>query len=148
MPCSANPAQPHSGANIVSLKAPAQCYTASFAFSSEAKASYANSASPCEAQSYSEAILTSPETKKKAFKARRRVFQPKRATIQSPQVSVLDRLGPVNTDMRVYLNNKKKFRSEEPVHISPSQYRQAGYQLMIVHSVHCCLGLLPTPSTQ
>jgi len=84
-PCGASTAQPRSGANIASLKAPAQCYTSSFASSNKAKVLCANLASPCEAKSHSEAILASLETKKKAFKAKPRIFQPKRATIQSPQ---------------------------------------------------------------
>jgi len=71
--CDANPAQPYNGANIALVKAPAWCYTANFTSSSKAQAPCANSALPCEANSYNEAILASPETKKKAFKAKPRV---------------------------------------------------------------------------
>ena len=72
--------------------------------------------------------------------------QPKRASFQSPRVSVLDRLGPINTYLRDYLNNKWKLRSEEPVHISSSQCGQAGCQLVTVHFVYCCLEIILTTS--
>jgi len=93
-----------------------------------------------------EAILVSPITKKKTFKTKPKASQPKGANFQSPQASVMNRLGLVNTDLRDYLSNKRKLRSEEPVHISSSQCGQAGCQLVTVHSVHCCLGTIPTAS--
>ena len=83
-----------------------QRYTASFASNSEAKALCAMTASQCEAKFCGEAILASPPTKQRAFKAKPRVSQPKRAYIQSPRVFVLDRLGPANTDLRENLSNK------------------------------------------
>ena len=46
-----------------------------------------------------------------------------------------------NLNLRDYLSNKRKLHLEELVDISPSQCEQAGFQLKIVHSVHCCLGL-------
>ena len=85
--------------------------------------------------------------KRKAFKARPKVSQPNRANFQSPRVSVMDRLGPVNTDLRNYLSTKQKFCSEEPTYISPSQSGQIGYQLMIVHSIHCCPGKIQIAAT-
>ena len=76
--------------------------------------------SPYETTLSDEAILTSPIAKKKALKAKPRASQPKVANIQFFWVSVLDRLDPGNTDLRDYLSNKRKIRSEKPVHISPS----------------------------
>ena len=140
--CSANLAQPRSEANLASLKAPVQCYIASFTSSSGAKELFANLALPCEAKSHNKVILTSLETNKK-----HRVFQPKRAIIQSPRASVLDRLGPVKIGLREYPSNKQKLCSEKLVHISPSQRRQAGCQLVTVHSVQCYLGSIPTTSS-
>ena len=70
--------------------------------------------SPCEATLPGEAILTSPIAKKKAFKAKSKASQPTRADFQSPRVSVMDWLGPVNADLRDYLNNKRKLLSDEP----------------------------------
>ena len=72
-----------------------------------------------------------------------RTSQPKEVSYQSPRVSTLDRLGLVNIDLRDYLSNKQKLRSEETIHISPSQCGQAGYQLVMVHSIHYCLGTMP-----
>ena len=103
-------------------------------------------ASQGEATLSGEAILASPIAKRKAFKAKPRVSQPKEVSYQSLRVSVLDRLDPVNTDLRDYLNNKRKLRSEEPIHISPFQCGQAGCQLVMVYSVHCCLGMIPITS--
>jgi len=65
-------------------------------------------------------MLTSPTAKKKASKAKSRAFQPKKANIQALQVSVLDRLGLANTDLREYLSNKQKLHSEDPIHVSLS----------------------------
>ena len=78
-------------------------------------------ASPCEATFSGEAILASPIAKKKTIKAKPRASHPKGASFQSPRVSVLDRLGPVNTDLRDYFSNKQKLRSEVSVHISSSR---------------------------
>jgi len=102
---------------------------------------------PCEATLLSEAILTSPIAKRKAFKAKPRASQPKGTSFQSSRVSVLDRLGPINTDLRNYLSNKRKLRSEKLVHISPSQCGQARCQLVTVHSVHYCLETMPCKFT-
>jgi len=63
-------------------------------------------ASPCEAIISGKAILASPVTKKKAFKVKLKASQLKRANFQSPRVSVMDQLGPTNTDLRDYLSNK------------------------------------------
>ena len=49
-------------------------------------------ASPYEATLSGETILASPITKKKAFKAKPKASQIKRANFQSPRVSVMDRL--------------------------------------------------------
>ena len=100
-------------------------------------------ASPCKATLPGEAILTSPIAKRKAFKAKSKASQPKRANFQSPRVSVMYRLGPVNTDLRDYLSNKRKLRSDEPAHISLSQCGQERCQLVTVHSIHCWLGTIP-----
>ena len=59
---------------------------------------------------------------------------------------MLDQLDPGNTNLRNYLSNNWKLRSEEPVHISPSQCGQARCQPVMVHFVHCCLGPIPTTS--
>jgi len=99
----------------------------------------AKTSSLCEATLSGEAILPSPIAKRKAFKAKPRASQSKEASFQSSRVSVLDRLGPVNTDLRDYLSNKRKLRLEEPVHISSSQCGQAGCQLVTVYSIHCYL---------
>jgi len=50
-----------------------------------------------------EAILASPITRKKALKAKPKASQSKGANIQSHRVSVIDRLAPVNIDLRDYL---------------------------------------------
>jgi len=44
--------------------------------------------------------------KKKALKAKPKASQPERANIKSPRVSVMDRLGLINTYLRDYLSNK------------------------------------------
>ena len=62
--------------------------------------------SPRKATPPGEAILASPIAKRKVFKARPKASQPNRANFQSPRVSMMDRLGPVNTDLRDYLSNK------------------------------------------
>ena len=98
---------------------------------------------PCKVTLSGESILASPIAERKAFKAKPRASQPKGVSFQSSRVSVLDRLGPVNTDLRDYLSNKQKLRLEEPVHISSSQCGQAGCQLVTVHSIHYCLGTMP-----
>jgi len=82
--------------------------------------------SPCEATFSGEAILALPITIMKALKAKPKASQPKEANFQSHQVFVMDRLGLVNTDLRDYLSNKRKLRSEKFVHISPSQCGQVG----------------------
>jgi len=92
---------------------------------SEAKLAFKGRAktvvSPCEATLSGEAILASPIAKKIAIcKAKPKASQPKGASFQSPRVSVLDQLGPVNTDSRDYLSIKRKLLSEKSVHISPS----------------------------
>jgi len=74
-------------------------------------------------------------------------FQPKQAGSQPPWVSVLDRLSPANTDLWEFLSNKRKLRSEKPVHILSSQ---CGHRMPTseIHFVHYCLGSIPTPPTQ
>ena len=100
-------------------------------------------ASPCEPTLSGEAILVSPIARRKAFKTKPKASQPKGASFQSSRVSVLDQLGPINTDLRDYLSNKRKLCFEKLVHISPSQCGQVGCQLDTVHSVHYCLGIMP-----
>jgi len=100
-----------------------------------------------EATLSGEVLLASAITRKKALKAKPKVSQPKGDNIKSSQVFVMDWLGPVNIDLRDYLSNKRKLRSEESIHISSSQCGQAEYQLVMVHSVHCCLGTIPTISS-
>ena len=113
-------------------------WSARFTSSGKAKAPSSQTASPCEAKPYGEAILASPSAKKKAFKVKPKASQSKGGIFQSPRVSVLDWLGSVNTDLRDYLSNKQKPRSEEPVHVSPSQCGRAGCQFVTAHYVHCC----------
>jgi len=76
------------------------------------KAPSAEVASP-----HGEAILTSLPAKRKASKVKSRfkpkATQPIRANIQPPRVSVLDHLGPVNTDLREFLSNKQMSRRLE-----------------------------------
>jgi len=103
-------------------------------------------ASSCKATLSGETILASPIAKKKVLKAKPRVSQQKQANIQFSRVSVLDQLDAGNTDLRDYLSNKRKLHSEETVHISPAQCRQVRCQPVKVHSVHCCLGPIPTTS--
>ena len=55
--CHAAPAQPSSGVNLASLKAQAQCYTASLTSSNEAKVLYAITISQCEVNTI---VLSSP----------------------------------------------------------------------------------------
>jgi len=98
-------------------------------------------ASPCEANSSGEAIPAWSTTKKVTFKASPKAFQPKQANFQPPRVSMLDWLSPANTDLREFSNNKRKLCFEESVHVSPSQCRQAGCQLVTVYSVYFCLGM-------
>jgi len=86
-------------------------------------------ASSCEATLSGEIILASPVAKKKAFKAKPRASRSKGASFLSSRVSVLDRLSPVNTDLRDYLRNKRKLHLEESVHISLSHCGQAGVNL-------------------
>jgi len=83
--------------------------------------SNAKTASPNEAKRHGEAILASPMVKRKTSKAKPKASQPKKFILRSPRVPILDRLGPVNKDLMDYLSNKRKFSSEEPVHISSSQ---------------------------
>ena len=59
---------------------------------------------------------------------------------------MLDRLSTANTDLQEFLSNKRKLRSEKSVHFSSSQCGQAWYRLVTVHSIHCCLGAIPTTS--
>ena len=73
-----------------------------FAFKGRAKAV----ASLYEVTFSGEAILASPTAKKAIFKARPRSFQPKQANSQPHRVSMLDRLSPINTDLREFLNHK------------------------------------------
>ena len=63
-------------------------------------------ASPCEANPSGEATLALPIVKRKAFKARPKASQPNRANFQSLRVSVMDRFGPLNTNLRNYLSTK------------------------------------------
>ena len=74
-------------------------------------------------------FLASPIAKRKAFKARPKASQPNKANFQSPRVSVMDRLGPVNKDLRNCQSTKRKFCLEEPAHISSSQCGQTGVNL-------------------
>jgi len=77
----------------------------------------------------------------------------KEAVLQILWSSILDQLSLIhsdsamgesnNPDLRYCLSNKRKFCSEEPVDISPSQCRQVGCQFVTVHSVQCCLGSIP-----
>jgi len=63
----------------------------------------------------------------------------------------MDQLSPANTDLQEFLNHKQKLHAEESIHVSPSQCGQEVYQLVTVHSVHCCLGTIlttPLPSQQ
>ena len=82
--------------------------------------SSAKTVSPSKAKPHSEAILALLMVKREASKAKSKASQPKKVILQSRRVSMLDRLGPVNTDLRDYLNNKRKLHSEESIHISPS----------------------------
>jgi len=83
---------------------------------------------------------------KAKFKVKLKTFQ-SMANILPPRVSVLDQLGPTNTDLREFLSNKRKFHSGEQVHISSSQCGQAECHLVTVHSVNRCLGpILAIPS--
>jgi len=87
--------------------------------------------------------LTSPDkvniTDKVIFKSpknrnlKARSLQPE----QSLQVSKQDCVSLVNNDLWEFLTNKRKL---ELLHTSPSCCEQVGYQLVIVHSVHCRLG--------
>ena len=86
------------------------------ASNNEVKTLSAMPALPCEAKLFDEAILASPTTKKKAFKAKPRAFQAKNTNNQSPRVSRLDRLNSINTELRDYLS---KHCLEESVSISP-----------------------------
>ena len=65
----------------------------------------------------SEAILTTPparrKTSKAKFKTKPKIFQPIRANLQRPRVSVLDQLGPANIDLQEFLSNKRKSHPEE-----------------------------------
>ena len=99
-PLGVSTAQAYSEANSALLN------SARLAPCSEAKAVCAMPTSPCKAESSREAILDSPMTKKKAFNAKPKGFQSKRANIQSPRVFVLNRLSPINTYLRDYLSNK------------------------------------------
>jgi len=107
------PLDANSEATPTSLKVGALQCRAKLASTGRAKAT----ASPCEANSSGEAILALSTTMKLAFKAKPRVFQPKKANIQPPQFSVLDHLDPANIDLREYLSNKRKFHPDEPIHI-------------------------------
>ena len=92
-----------------------------------------------------------PPARKSAFKAKSRAkpktFQPIRANFQPSRVCVLNRLGSANNDLQKFLSNKQKSRSEEQVHILPSQCGQAGCQFVSVYSANCCLGLIFTISS-
>ena len=109
-----------SEANLASLKSRASLSSTKLPSNSETKALSAKTTSLREVKSHGEAILGSSITKNKVFKANPKAFQPKRANFQSLRVSVLDRLGPVNTDLRDYLSNKQKLHSEESIHVPPS----------------------------
>jgi len=50
-----------------------------------------------------EVILASPTARKPAFKTKLMAFQPKKANIQPPRVSVLDHLSPAIIDLQEYL---------------------------------------------
>ena len=104
-------------------------------------------ASPCKATPSCEATLASPMVKRKAFKARPKAPQPNRTNFQSPRVSVMDRLGPVNTYLRNYLSTNRKFYSEEPAHIASSHCGQTRCQLVMVHSAYCYLENIQTAAT-
>ena len=69
-------------------------------------ASLGGEASQGEATPPGEAILASPIAKRKAFKARPKASQANKAIFQSPRASMMDRLGPVNTNLRDYLSTK------------------------------------------
>jgi len=112
----------------------------------QASASEANKAlltkatSSGEAKAHGEFKPASPMAKQTTFKkVKSKTFQPKGVILQSFRVSMLDRLGPINTDLRDYLSNKRKLRCEEPIHIFSFKCGQAGCQLVTVHSVKCCL---------
>jgi len=105
-PLGASAAPARSGANVASLKVIAQRTSAKLTSNNEVKALNAMPASHGEAKSSGEAILASLITKKKAFKAKPRAFQPNRANNQSSRVFVLDWLVLVSTDLRDYLSNK------------------------------------------
>ena len=106
---------------LLGWKALSLALTAFFLIIGEARiASPDDLASHGEAKSSGEAILASLITKKKAFKAKRRAFQPNGANNQSSRVFVLDWVVPVSTDLRDYLSNKWKHHPEKPVSISPS----------------------------
>ena len=77
----------------------------------------AKTASSHEANAFGEAKLALLKAKQAAFikqnpataaksKASQGVVQLKGVALQSPRVSVLDRLGPINSDLRDYLSNK------------------------------------------
>ena len=102
-------------------------------------------ASLYEATSSGEAILASPSAKKAIFKTRPKDFLPKQANSQ-PLESLDGSVKPANTDLWEFLNHKWKLRSEESVHVSPSQCGQAGCQLVTVHSIHYYLGTIPIMS--
>jgi len=133
----------NSEATTASLKSRSPLGYATLTSSSRVTTLKAQIASPCEANLHGKAILASPTSIRRASKVKPKAFQPKKANFQPLRVSVLDHLGPANTYMRENLSSKRKLHSEESVHVSPSQCRQVGYQLVIVHFVLCCLGYSP-----
>ena len=72
-------------------------------------------------------IKHNPATK--AVKSFSRSCSTQGVALKSLWVSVLDRLGAINSDLRDYLSNKRKLHFEEPINISPSQCEHARCQL-------------------
>jgi len=60
---------------------------------------------------------------------------------RSTHVSALSRLSSAKSDWREFLTSKRK---SELLQTSPACCEQVGCQLVIVHSVHCRLGPVPT----
>jgi len=75
---------------------------------------------PSEVNTHDEAKLASPKAKQIALKAKSKAPKAKQVVLQSPRVPVLDRLSPMNSNLRDYLSNKRKLHSEKPVNIFPS----------------------------
>ena len=103
-----------------SLKSRAMLGSAGLASSSKATSLSAQIPSPCETSLYIKVILPSSTAIRRTFKAKPKSFQPKKANFWSSRITMLDHLGPANTDMRDYLIKRQKLHYDESVHISLS----------------------------